>query len=43
VEYEEVSKPEKEIKLDLPPLDKKPPVIEQEPPAKKDNRYEELF
>jgi hypothetical protein len=43
VEYEEVRKPESETKLDLPPLAKKPPVIEQEPSSKKDNRYEDLF
>jgi energy-coupling factor transporter transmembrane protein EcfT len=43
VEYEEVIKPEKETKLDLPPLKKDSPILEEEPPAKKDNRYEDLF
>jgi hypothetical protein len=43
VEYEEVIKPEKESKLDLPPLKKEPPIIEKESPSKKDNRYEDLF
>lgn len=43
VEYEEVIKPERETKLDLPPLEKKTPVVEQQPPAQKDNRYEDLF
>lgn len=42
VEYEEV-KPEKKSRLDLPPLEKEKPVIEKGPPAKEDNRYEDLF
>ena len=42
VEYEEV-KPEKESRLDLPPLEKNKPVVEKQPPAEKDNRYEDLF
>ena len=42
VEYEEV-KPEKEIRLDLPPLQKEKPVVEKQPPPEKDNRYEDLF
>ncbi len=36
VEFEEITKPERETKLDLPPLEKQPPV-------KKDNQYEDLF
>jgi hypothetical protein len=36
VEYEEVIRPDREEKLDLPPLEK-------EAPPKKDNRYEDLF
>jgi len=42
VEYEEV-KPAKETRLDLPPLEKDKPVAEKQPPAEKDNRYEDLF
>ena len=42
VEYEEV-KPQKKSRLDLPPLEKEKPVIEKGPPAKEDNRYEDLF
>jgi|SRR6186713_476227 len=42
VEYEEV-KPEKEIRMDLPPLEKEKPVVEKQPPPEKDNRYEDLF
>lgn len=36
VEFEEVIKPERETKLDLPPLEKQAPL-------KKDNQYEDLF
>ena len=36
VEFEEIIKPERETKLDLPPLEKQAPV-------KKDNQYEDLF
>ena len=43
VEYEEVIKPEKESRLDLPPLEKDAKPQEQEKPAAKDNRYEDLF
>ena len=42
VEYEEV-KPEKESRLELPPLQKDKPVVEKQPPPEKDNRYEDLF
>ena len=42
VDYEEV-KPEKESRLDLPPLQKDKPVVEKQPPPEKDNRYEDLF
>jgi hypothetical protein len=42
VEYEEV-KPEKETRLDLPPLEKEKPIVEKAPPAKEENRYEDLF
>lgn len=36
VEFEEITKPERETKLDLPPMEKQAPV-------KKDNQYEDLF
>lgn len=36
VEFEEIIKPERETKLDLPPMEKQAPV-------KKDNQYEDLF
>jgi hypothetical protein len=36
VEYEEVVKPKRETKLDLPPMEK-------QAPGKKDNQYEDLF
>jgi len=36
VEFEEIIKPNRETKLDLPPLEKQAPI-------KKDNQYEDLF
>ena len=36
VEFEEIIKPERETKLELPPMEKQAPV-------KKDNQYEDLF
>jgi hypothetical protein len=36
VEYEEVARPERETKLDLPPLEKEQPV-------QKENPYKDLF